>query len=131
VKRREFIAGIGSAAACSVAARAQQGERLRRIGWLIPEGLVGAKAGTCGLIFASLSTIQNGFMMSQRSLLTFRQEVIIAGGGGPLIQALQQRTQIIPIVFAGGQDPVSIDLVRNIARPEGNITGFGAMREIG
>jgi putative ABC transport system substrate-binding protein len=43
---------------------------------------------------------------------------------GPAAQAVQQRTSVIPIVFVGGGDPTSNGLVRNIARPEGNMTGF-------
>jgi putative ABC transport system substrate-binding protein len=56
-------------------------------------------------------------------LVNLRPDVIFAGAG-TAARAVQQRTSVIPIVFAGGGDPTSIGLVRNIARPEGNITGF-------
>jgi putative ABC transport system substrate-binding protein len=56
-------------------------------------------------------------------LVNLRPDVIFAFAGSAAL-AVQQRTSIIPIVFAGGGDPTSNGLVRNIARPEGNITGF-------
>jgi putative ABC transport system substrate-binding protein len=56
-------------------------------------------------------------------LVNLRPDVIFALNGAAAL-AVQQRTSIIPIVFAGSGDPTSNGLVRNIARPEGNITGF-------
>jgi putative tryptophan/tyrosine transport system substrate-binding protein len=44
--------------------------------------------------------------------------------GGPVARAVQQLTSVIPIVFVGGGDPASNGLVRSVARPEGNMTGF-------
>jgi putative ABC transport system substrate-binding protein len=48
---------------------------------------------------------------------------VIRVAGGPAAQALLQRTQTIPIVFTSVGDPVAIGLLKNIARPEGNVTG--------
>jgi putative ABC transport system substrate-binding protein len=56
-------------------------------------------------------------------LVNLRPEVIFAFTG-PAARAVQQRTSIIPIVFVGGLDPTVNGLMRNIARPEGNLTGF-------
>jgi putative ABC transport system substrate-binding protein len=56
-------------------------------------------------------------------LINLRPDVIFAYSG-PAARTLQQRTSVIPIVFVGGLDPTSNGLLRNIARPEGNMTGF-------
>jgi putative tryptophan/tyrosine transport system substrate-binding protein len=56
-------------------------------------------------------------------LVNLRPDAIFALTG-PAARAVQQRTSVIPIVFMGGSDPASNGLVRNIARPEGNMTGF-------
>jgi putative ABC transport system substrate-binding protein len=56
-------------------------------------------------------------------LVNLRPEVIFALSG-PAAGAVQQRTSVIPIVFVGGGDPASSGVARNIARPEGNMTGF-------
>jgi putative ABC transport system substrate-binding protein len=58
-------------------------------------------------------------------LVSFTPDVIVAGGALPT-RALQQATQTIPIVFTGGGDAAAIGLVKNIARPEGNTTGFSS-----
>jgi len=50
----------------------------------------------------------------------------ILTGGSPAVAALQQQTRTIPIVFAGVGDPISQGFVQSLARPGGNITGFGA-----
>jgi putative tryptophan/tyrosine transport system substrate-binding protein len=58
-----------------------------------------------------------------QELANLRPDVIFAYTG-PAARAVQPRTSVIPIVFAGGGDPTSGGLVLNIARPEGNMTGF-------
>jgi ABC-type uncharacterized transport system substrate-binding protein len=58
-------------------------------------------------------------------LVSLTPDVIVAGGAVPT-RALQQATQTIPIVFTGGGDAAAIGLVKNIARPEGNTTGFSS-----
>jgi putative tryptophan/tyrosine transport system substrate-binding protein len=58
-------------------------------------------------------------------LVSLAPEVIITNGTAA-IRSLQRATQTIPIVFAGGGDPQVANLVRNVARPEGNITGFSS-----
>src|SRR5262249_29186533 len=51
---------------------------------------------------------------------------VILTNGSAALRSLQKVTQTTPIVFTSGPDPVAAGLVRNIARPEGNITGFGS-----
>jgi putative tryptophan/tyrosine transport system substrate-binding protein len=55
--------------------------------------------------------------------VNLRPDVIFVVGG-PQVRAVRQRTSIIPIVFVGGGDPALSGAVRNIARPDGNMTGF-------
>jgi putative ABC transport system substrate-binding protein len=65
---------------------------------------------------------------SAEELVNLRPDVIFAYTG-PAALAIQQHTQVIPIVFVGGGDPAVTGLVRNIARPEGNMTGFANLFE--
>jgi putative ABC transport system substrate-binding protein len=140
MKRREFITLMsGAAAAWPLAARAQQGDSVRRIGVLggaendregataaLREGL--AKLGWIeGRNLRIDLRIGTGDLDRYRSdaaeLVSLAPEVIVTSSGAPT-GAVQQRTQSIPIVFMAGGDPTANGLVRNIARPEGNTTGF-------
>lgn len=142
MRRRDFIAGLGGLASLPSVARAQQGERVRRIGWLIngeendPEAqtnVIAFREALVKLGWIEGRNLRIDVRFSARDpkriydiaaeLVSLAPEVIITAGG-VLSRELQQRTQTIPIVLTGGQDPVSIGLMRNIARPEGNITGF-------
>jgi putative ABC transport system substrate-binding protein len=139
MKRREFITLLGSAAAWPLAARAQQAERVRRVGWLgvaIDPGSFALRAAL-GEGLAKLGWIdgrnlridlrvvgevdQMGAYAAE--LVSLRPDVIITSGGAATGMVSQQ-TQTIPIVFTAGGDPVVAGFVRNIDRPEGNITGF-------
>jgi putative ABC transport system substrate-binding protein len=143
MRRREFIAGLGSLAAGPLAARAQQNHRVRRVGAV----LLGAKDGpglqsTIIAAFrerlAMLGWVEGGNLrMDYRiaggdpdrlaayaeELVNLRPDLIFAIGG-PAARAVQQQTAAIPIVFVGGGDATSTGLVGNIARPAGNMTGF-------
>jgi putative ABC transport system substrate-binding protein len=138
--RREFIAGLGSAAAWPVVALAQ-GERMRRIGLLVGlaendrddhTNLSAMREGLTklGWVEGRNVRIDVRFGAGKRDLIRayaaelvgFAPDVIFAYGGAAASE-LQQRTQNIPIVFRG-PDPVGAGLVQNIRRPEGNITGF-------
>jgi putative ABC transport system substrate-binding protein len=142
MKRRQFIALLGGAAAWPLAARAQKAEGVRRVGAL----LGGAKDGplTQSNIaafrerLAMLGWVEGGNLrMDYRftggdpdllaayaeELVNLRPDLILALTG-PTARAVQQRTAIIPIVFVGGGDPASTGLVGNIARPGGNMIGF-------
>jgi putative ABC transport system substrate-binding protein len=143
MKRREFITLLGGAAAWPLAARAQQGNRVRRIGVLMPwdeNDPVFAKpylpAFTQGLADLGWTVGRNvridlrwagGDANRIRALaqeLVGLQPDIILTDGIASTAALQRETRIIPIVFASGVDPVASGIVPRLNQPGGNITGF-------
>jgi putative ABC transport system substrate-binding protein len=142
MRRREFIRLIGGAAAWPLTARAQQPERLRRIGVLMgwsesdPEYRIRADAVVQGL--AQLGWVQgrnvrfdvrwtNGDVgraqVLAKEMVALQPDVIVAGSSYT-VAALQRETRTIPIVFAVVSDPVGGGFVDSLARPGGNITGF-------
>jgi putative tryptophan/tyrosine transport system substrate-binding protein len=142
-KRREFIRLLGGAAATwPLAAHTQQRERLRRIGVLMnitaddPEAQSRVTAFVQEL--AQLGWIADRnvridyrwaagdagrFHRYAEELLALAPDVIFASAT-PSVQALQQATRTVPIVFANVGDPVGMGLVASLARPGGNVTGF-------
>jgi putative tryptophan/tyrosine transport system substrate-binding protein len=142
MRRRKFIAGLGSAAALPFAARAQQGERARRIGFLMPgdendpELKRRYSAFTQTLADLGWTDGRNmridlrpggGDINRIRALaqeLVGLQPDIIVTIGTPAIVALQRETRTIPIVFTDATDPVGSGIVPGLNRPNGNITGF-------
>jgi putative ABC transport system substrate-binding protein len=142
MRRREFITMLGGAAlAWPVGARAQQSERMRRIGVLMnltsddPEGQGRLAAFLQGLQEADWSVGRNvridlrwgaGDTELYRShaaqLIALAPDVMLAAGGVTAV-ALQRATRTIPIVFANAADPVGGGLVASLARPGGNATG--------
>jgi putative tryptophan/tyrosine transport system substrate-binding protein len=145
VKRREFITFVGGAAtAWPLAARAQQGERMRRIGVLMPlaandpESPIRVAAFQQGLQQLGWTAGRNvriefhwgagdaeGIRRHAAELVALAPDVILAGGSttmGPL----QQATRTVPIVFVHVPDPVGAGFVDGLARPGGNATGFTA-----
>jgi putative ABC transport system substrate-binding protein len=142
MKRRAFIAGLGSAAAWPVVARAQQDNRIRRIGVLSggnendPE--LKPRRSAFARALADLGWIDGrnvrmdlrwggGDISRIRALaqeLVGLQPDIILAGGTLTTAALQRETRTIPIVFAGVGDPVASGVVPRLDRPSGNITGF-------
>jgi ABC-type uncharacterized transport system substrate-binding protein len=143
VKRREFITLLGGAAvAWPVAARAQQGDRMRRVGIFMDlseqdaEGQTRVAAFRKGLQdlgwmegrnvkFDTRWTAGDPVLMRRYAaeLVRLAPEVIM-NGGLPTLVAMQQETRTIPIVFAQVLDPVGAGFVDSLARPGGNITGF-------
>ena len=142
MRRREFVAGLASAAAWPLRAGAQRAVGPRRIGWLIGgaenDQASGANRAALQDALARLGWIEGrnlridirfGASDPDRirayaaELVGLMPDVLLANSGAPT-RALQQRTLTIPIVFTAGGDPVVDRLVRNIARPEGNTTGF-------
>jgi putative tryptophan/tyrosine transport system substrate-binding protein len=142
MKRREFIAGLGSAVAWPLAARAQQGERVRRIGVLTsfdendPEGKVRYSAFTQALADLGWTNGRNvqmdlrwaaGDINRMRALaqeLVGLQPDIIFTDTTPATVAVQRETRTIPIVFVNVGDPVTNGIVARLDHPSGNITGF-------
>jgi putative ABC transport system substrate-binding protein len=137
LRRREFIAGLGGAAAAwPTLARAQQGERVRRVGALFggayqnvaafrePLAMLGwVEGGNLRMDYRFADGDPDRLAAYAEELVNLRPDLIFAFNG-PAARAVQQRTATIPIVFVGGGDPASIGLVGNIARPGGNMTGF-------
>jgi putative ABC transport system substrate-binding protein len=142
VKRREFITLLGGAAAWPIAARAQQADRMRRIGALVgllesdPEGQarIGAfRKGLQELGWFEGRNIQIEYRWAgadiarlqthAAELVALKPEVIFAASGTPLA-ALHRETRTIPIVFTNASDPVDDGFVASWARPGGNITGL-------
>jgi putative ABC transport system substrate-binding protein len=146
VRRRQFITLLGGAAVWPVAARAQQGERVRRIGVLMnlaaddPEaqawiaqlrqglqelGWIEGRNVTVDFRFGAAANAD-----SQRryaaELIALGPDVIVAGSGG-IATAFRQASGTLPIVFAGALDPVGRGLVESLARPGGNTTGFSTV----
>ncbi len=141
MRRREFIAG-GIAAAWPLAARAQQGERMRRIGVLSSLTADDAEGGVRHAAF--LQELQRlGWTVSQNlridarwsagdhdrvrrqaaELVALAPDVILALGSST-VAILQQATRTVPIVFVHVPDPVGAGFVNSLARPGGNVTGF-------
>ena len=140
MRRREFIAGLGAGAAWPLVARAQQGERVRRIGWLgteteeqsIPAFLqelqkLGWTVGH-NLQFDRYGRAggESVLRASAEELVARAPDVIVATGT-PFTKIVKQLTRTIPIVFANVADPVASGFVESFARPGGNITGFSSL----
>jgi putative ABC transport system substrate-binding protein len=143
MRRREFIAGLGSAAAWPVVARAQQGDRVRRIGVLMPyeesdalakifgTALVQALAGlgwTDGRNDVRVDLQWAGGNINRmravaQELVALQPDIIVTAGA-QATSAVQRETRTIPIVFAGVTDPVGNGIVARLDRPGGNVTGF-------
>src|SRR5215470_893403 len=141
MKRREFITLLGGAAALPLAARAQQGEHMRRIGLLMgaaddAEGqarMTALKQGLQDLGWTDGRNIQietrfggadAGRIRAQAAELVALAPDVLVGQTTPVIRALRQATSSIPIVMAAVNDPVEQGLVSSLAHPGGNITGF-------
>jgi putative ABC transport system substrate-binding protein len=145
IRRREFITLLGGAAAWPLAARAQQGNRIRRIGVLMsydendPEVKRRYSAFTQAL--AGLGwTVGRNVQMDLRAAggdtdrmrvlaqeLVALQPDVIATNGTAATAAVQRQTRTIPIVFATLGDPVASGIVPRLNRPGGNVTGFGIL----
>jgi putative ABC transport system substrate-binding protein len=141
MRRRQFFTLLGGAAATwPLVARAQQGERVRRIGVLAggptedaSPGLAALREGLAklGWIEGRNLHIELRFTGSDPDrmrayaveLVSLAAEVIVTSSA-PATRAAQKQTQTIPIVFTAGNDPVTNGMLQNTARPEGNTTGF-------
>jgi putative ABC transport system substrate-binding protein len=142
IRRRKFLATLlGGAAAWPLAARAQQGERVRRIGLLMGvaddrEGqarVTALKQGLQELGWTDGRNIQietrfggadTGRIRAHAAELVALAPDVIVTHTTPVIRALRQATSSIPIVVAAVNDPVEQGFVSSLAHPGGNITGF-------
>ena len=139
IRRREFMTLLGGAAAWPVVARAQQADRVRRIGWLdlFPEDDLGAQARN---IAFRQSMEKLGWIVGRNLVIDYRWGVfdvararaaaaellnlapdVIMSGGTPGALALQQATRTVPIVFAIVSEPVTQGIVASLAHPGGNL----------
>src|SRR6516162_2955750 len=142
MRRREFIALLGAAAAPSLlwqrAARAQQAERVRTIGILASQPLPPIQRFTRKLQDYGYVQGQNLRLVSRFAegrddrypamaveLAALPVDLIVTWGT-PAALAAKQATRTIPVVMGAIGDPVSVGIVSNLARPDGNITGFAA-----
>jgi putative ABC transport system substrate-binding protein len=142
MNRRKFITLLGGAAVWPMAARGQQGERIRDIGVFMDlaaddaEGQARAGAFLQGLQktgwalgrnlrveYRWVGGDPNRLRRYAAELLALRLEAIFAAGT-PTVSAMQPATSNVPIVFASVADPVGAGFVRSLARPGGNVTGF-------
>jgi putative ABC transport system substrate-binding protein len=142
IRRREFITLLGGAAAWPVAARAQQGERIRRVGVLVAfsdadqarrADIVAFREALAKLGWAEGRNlrldIRYGSADSRRvhdlaiELVGLLPDAIVTASGAAM-REVQQQTQTIPIIITGAGDPEASGFIKNIARPEGNTTGI-------
>src|SRR5205807_37598 len=142
MRRRELIRLLGGTAAWPLAARAQQREDMRRIGFLT--GLPAEDAEGQARLAAFLQgltelgwTIGRNLQMDYRAagrdpdryrkyaeeLVALRPDILVAGGT-PALDALQQAARRLPIVFANATDPAGGGYLARLARPGRNTTGF-------
>jgi putative ABC transport system substrate-binding protein len=145
IPRREFITLLGGAAAWPLAAHAQQGNRVRRIGWLMgteendPRSNPNVAAFTQALAgfgwtdgrnvrvdLRSYGGDTNQIRALAQELVGLQPDIIVTNGTLPTV-ALQRETRTIPIVFASVAEPVASGIVARLDRPSGNITGFATL----
>jgi putative ABC transport system substrate-binding protein len=145
MRRRDFITLLGGAASWPLAARAQQGELVRRIGVLMggaendPAQKSYLSAFTQALADLGWTDDRNLRMYVRwpaadidrrralaQELVGLRPDIIVTVGATATVP-VQRETRTIPIVFGTTGDPVASGIVARLDRPSGNITGFGGL----
>jgi putative ABC transport system substrate-binding protein len=139
VKRRTFIAGLGSAAAWPLVARGQQLAKLPTIGYL-----GGTSATDARYVEALLKRLNElGWIDGRNLVIEYRwadgnrdraaqltaefvklKVDVIVTFATPMVPGAKQATSVIPIIFSGLADPVGTGVVASLARPGGNLTGL-------
>jgi putative ABC transport system substrate-binding protein len=143
MRRREFLGVIGAAAAAlPVVGRAQQPERMRRIGWMdfVPE----SDPATPARVSAFREGMEKqGWVIGRNLAIDYRWSIfdmerarataeellnlapdVMFCAGSPATLALQRATRTVPVVFITVSEPVSQGIVASLSRPGGNLTGF-------
>lgn len=142
VTRRKFITLIGGVAAWPLASRAQQTDRMRRIGVLMPypkgDAVVQARVQAFRQELARLgwsegsnvqfderwSTDNMDLVRADAANLVALNPDVIVTVGDRVIPILRKLTRSIPIIVAATSDPIASGAVESLARPGGNVTGF-------
>jgi ABC-type uncharacterized transport system substrate-binding protein len=143
LRRRQFITLLGGAAAWPLAARAQQGERVRRVGVLVAAAADDPEYQARNVAFLQslqqlgwadgrnvridtrwATTNSDDVRRHAAELAALAPDVLVAATGTITVAALLQATRTVPIVFAVVIDPVGAGFVASLARPGGNATGF-------
>jgi putative ABC transport system substrate-binding protein len=142
MRRREFIGLVGGAAAWPFTARAQQGERMRRVGLVLARAQDDPEAQAQLATF--VQTLQSSGWTTGRNvqldirwgaadpansrryaaeIVALAPDVILAATSAATV-AVKEATRTLPIVFVNVSDPVGAGYVASLARPGGNLTGF-------
>jgi putative ABC transport system substrate-binding protein len=143
MRRREFIVGLGSAAAWPLATRAQQ-TAMPLIGYLGPESANDEYKNSTVPFFRGLK--ETGYADGQNVAIEYRwaenqydrlpelaadlvrrRVAVIVASGTPAALAAKKATTTTPIVFTTGGDPVALGLVASLNRPGGNVTGSAVL----
>jgi putative tryptophan/tyrosine transport system substrate-binding protein len=144
MRRRHFIAGLGAASAWPLAARAQQGQRTRRIGMITGRAADDRDASTFMAAFAQ-ALQEHGWAVGDNVRIDYRwgasdanlrrkfatelvglKPDVVLATAGEFVAALQQASRTVPIVFVETIDPVGGGFVETLSRPGGNATGFAS-----
>jgi putative ABC transport system substrate-binding protein len=141
MNRRDFITLLGAAAAWPLAARAQQGNRVRRIGVLLPyyenDPIAKPRLSAFTQALADLGWTDGRIRIDLRwfgdnvnripalvqGLVGLQPDIIVASGI-PATVAVQREVRTIPVVYVGASDPVATGIVARLNQPGGNVTGF-------
>jgi putative ABC transport system substrate-binding protein len=145
MRRREFIAGLGGAAAWPLVAQAQQAS-IPLVGFLTSAGaaanaryLDAFRSGMLELGYVEVSNIRYEYRFADGHLdrlpelavdLVRIKPNVIVSAPLPTHMALRQATSTIPIVMATGADPVGFGLVTSLSHPGGNVTGLTNFAEV-
>jgi putative tryptophan/tyrosine transport system substrate-binding protein len=142
MRRREFIAALGGAAAWPVVARAQQPAKVPTIGFLGPASAMAMRPWTAafverlrelGWIEGRTVTIEyrwaegrsERFPEVAAEFIRLKVDVIVTTGSA--VPAFKRAKSVIPIIFAIANDPVGSGLVESLSRPGGNVTGLSIL----